>query len=56
MIEQFDEADTARQKSTAEEKKSKVQEELVQARNMRNASLEILDETRKRKENDAGEG
>ena len=56
MIEQFDEADTARQKSTAAKKTPKAQEELAQARNMRNASLEILDETRKRKENDVGEG
>ena len=55
LIERFDEADAARQKATAE-KKSKVEEELVQAQNMRNASLETFGETRKRKENDTGEG
>ena len=55
FIERFDEADAARQKATAE-KKSKVEEELVQAQNMRNASLETFGETRKRKENDTGEG
>ena len=51
LIERFDEADTARQKVTAE-KKSKVEEELMQAQDMRNASLETFGETRKRKEND----
>ena len=55
LIERFDEADAERQKATAE-KKSKVEEELVQAQNMRNASLETFGETRKRKENDTGEG
>ena len=54
-MERFDEPDAARQKATAE-KKSKVEEELVQAQSMRNASLEIFGETRKRKENDTGEG
>ena len=37
-------------------KKYKVEEELVQAQNMRNASLETFGETRKRKENDTSEG
>ena len=55
MIERFDEADAARQKATAE-KKSKIEEELVQAQNMRNVSLETFGETRKREENDSGEG
>ena len=55
MIERFDEADAARQKATAE-KKFKVEEELLQAQNMRNASLETFGKTRKRKENDTGEG
>ena len=36
LIERFDEAEAERQKATAE-KKSKVEEELVQAQNMRNA-------------------
>ena len=49
LIERFDEADAARQKATAE-KKSKIEEELVQAQNMRNVSLETFGETRKRKE------
>ena len=55
MIGRFDEADAARQKATAE-KKSKVEGELVQTQNMRNASLEAFGETRKRKENDTAEG
>ena len=55
LIERFDEADAARQKATAE-KKSKIEEELVQAQNMRNVSLETFGETRKREENDSGEG
>ena len=37
-------------------KKSKVEEKLVQAQNLRNASLETFGQIRKRKENDAGEG
>ena len=55
LIERFNEADAASQKVTAE-KKSKVEEELVQAQNMRNVSLETFGETRKRKENDTDEG
>ena len=55
LIVWFDEADPARQKATAE-KKSKVEGELVQTQNMRNASLETFGETRKRKENDTAEG
>ena len=55
LIEWFDEADTARQKATAE-KKSKVKEELVQAQSMRNVSLETFGKTRKRNENDTGKG
>ena len=51
LIEQFDEADTARQKAGAE-KKSKIEEELVQTQNMRNASPETVGDTRKRKQND----
>ena len=49
LIERFDKANTARQKATAE-KKSKVEEELVQAQNMRNSSLKTFSETRKGKE------
>ena len=54
LIERFDEADAARQKATAEIK-SKVEEELVQAQNMRNVSLETFGKTRKRKANNTGE-
>ena len=55
LIERFDEADAARQKATAE-KKSKVEEELLQVQNMRNTSLETFSKTRKRKENDTDGG
>ena len=55
MIDRFDEADTAKQKATAE-KESEVEEELLQEENMRNFSLETFSQTRKRKENDTGEG
>ena len=37
-------------------KKSKVEQELVQAQDMRSSSLETSGETRKRKDNDTGEG
>ena len=54
LIERFDEANAARQKAPAEIK-SKVEEKLVQAQNMRNVSLETFGKTRNRKANDTGE-
>ena len=45
-MERFGEAYTARQKATAE-KKSKVEDELLQAQNMRNVSLETFGEEKK---------
>ena len=46
MFERFDEADTARQEATAE-KKSRVEDKLVQAQNMRNVSLETSGKEKK---------
>ena len=55
FIKRFDKAGPATQKATVEIK-SKVQDELAQAQDMQNVSLKKFGKTRKRKENNTGEG
>ena len=55
LIQRFDEADNERKKETAG-KKSKMEEELVKAQEIRKMSLETFGESRKRKGDTEGQG
>ena len=55
LIQRFDEADNERKKETAG-KKSKIEEELVKAQEIRKLSLETFGESRKRKGDTEGQG